>query len=260
MRGHGRARTALAELSDPMFESLRPITLAAAGILALTGMAIATAQSSERPEYNGTAVKSLTAPLKDGTGATIGSVQMWEDANGVVKIFVGASGLTAGDHGIHVHAVGQCTPAAFTSAGGHYNPGAKKHGLESPDGHHAGDLPNLEVNADGTTAWVTTTNDVTLTAGAKSIFDNDGSALIIHAGPDDQVTDPTGNSGARVACALLADPAPGSIPAPTASAPAAPNTGSGLGTEAGGMPDILKVALVGIAAAMAAGSLALRRR
>ena len=167
MRGHGRARTALAELSDPMFESLRPITLAAAGILALTGMAIATAQSSERPEYSGTAVKSLTAPLKDGTGATIGSVQMWEDANGVVKIFVGASGLTAGDHGIHVHAVGQCTPAAFTSAGGHYNPGAKKHGLESPDGHHAGDLPNLEVNADGTTAWVTTTNDVTLTAGRE---------------------------------------------------------------------------------------------
>lgn len=249
-----------------MHGSMRSFATLAAGGLALAGLAVAAAQTGgDRPDYSGATVGSLTAPLIDGSGAVIGSVQMWEDSNGVVKLFVGASGLTPGAHGVHIHAIGQCAGPAFTSAGGHYNPAGKKHGLESPDGHHAGDLPGLDVGPDGTTAYLTTTDDVTLTAGAKTIFDLDGSALVVHAGADDQVTDPTGNSGARVACALLADAAPGSIPtatpSATQSAPGAPNTGTGIAEDDGsGATKALWGALAGIAAAAAAAKLVIRRR
>lgn len=248
------------------------ILTAAAAAVALAGIAVAAAQTApERPDFNGTSVQSITSPLRDSNGATIGSVQLWEDSDGVVKVFVGASGLTAGAHGLHIHAVGHCSGPAFTTAGGHFNPHAKKHGLLAPDGHHAGDLPGLDVGADGTATYITTTEDVTLSAGPKSIFDTDGSSLIIHAGPDDQLTDPTGNSGARVACAVLANAAPGSIPTAvttvattvttvaTTTAPAPPNTGSGTTTERG-LPGVMWAALVGIAASAVAGKWALARR
>ena len=112
-------------------------------------------------------------------------------------------GLTPGLHGIHIHAVGSCVGPAFASAGSHYNPAARRHGLANPEGPHNGDLPNLVVNGEGIGHLSAKTELVTLAAGAATAFDADGSAVVIHAAEDDQVTDPTGNSGGRVACGVI---------------------------------------------------------
>jgi Cu-Zn family superoxide dismutase len=116
---------------------------------------------------------------------------------------VQARGLTPGKHGIHIHAVGRCDPPGFTTAGPHYNPLARKHGLDSAEGAHAGDLPNLEADASGNARYEAVTDRVTLREGLVSVFDGDGSALVIHEKADDQRTDPTGDSGARVACGVI---------------------------------------------------------
>jgi Cu-Zn family superoxide dismutase len=139
----------------------------------------------------------------DATGATIGWVELTEDRTGLVHVNVKVDGLATGLHGIHIHAVGACAPT-FAAAGGHYNPLGHQHGLDNPAGPHAGDLPNLIVNEDGAGRLNARTDRVTLTDGPATLFDGDGSAVIIHANQDDQVTD-TGNggSGARIACAVL---------------------------------------------------------
>ena len=146
------------------------------------------------------------ASLVDVTGASVGWARLVEDAAGTVHVSVHVKGLTPGLHGIHIHRVGDCTPP-FTAAGSHYNPGGLLHGLDSSSGPHAGDLPNLVVNEAGVGHLDTTTDRVTLTDGPTTLFDTTagqvGSALVIHAGPDDQVTDPTGGSGGRIACGVI---------------------------------------------------------
>lgn len=144
-----------------------------------------------------------SATIIDGSGGTIGTAMFTEDATGRLHVNVHVYGLTPGLHGIHVHAVGQCTGPAFTSAGGHHNPLGAQHGLESPAGAHAGDLPNLIVNANGRGHLDAVSELATLSVGSVSVFDSDGSAIVIHAAEDDQVTNPTGNSGARVACGVI---------------------------------------------------------
>jgi superoxide dismutase, Cu-Zn family len=147
-----------------------------------------------------------TATIVDASGAVVGRAQLVEDATGRLHLNVHVEGLTPGLHGIHLHAVGQCVGPAFTSAGGHHNPLGAQHGLDSPAGAHAGDLPNLIVNVQGRGHLDATSDRATLSIGPVSLFDADGSALVIHAAEDDQVTNPTGNSGARVACgAIVAD-------------------------------------------------------
>lgn len=143
-----------------------------------------------------------TAELKNAKGEAAGTANFWEDANGV-RLLAQVRRIPAGKHGIHLHAVGKCDPPDFTTAAGHFNPGRKQHGLKNPAGPHAGDLPNLEVAADGTGRLETVTRLVTLASGPTSLFDADGSALVIHANPDDEVTDPTGNSGGRIACGVI---------------------------------------------------------
>jgi Cu-Zn family superoxide dismutase len=108
-------------------------------------------------------------------------------------------------HGTHLHATGRCDPPGFTTAGGHLNPAARQHGLRNPAGPHLGDLPNLTVAANGT-GRMEATIAATLTPGQAPLFDADGTALVVHAGPDDMVTDPAGNSGARIACTVIAAP------------------------------------------------------
>ncbi len=110
----------------------------------------------------------------------------------------------AGPRAVHIHEVGKCDPPEFTTAGAHLNPSGKKHGLLNPDGPHDGDLPNLTVAPDGTGRLETLNNRISLDRIASSSSDGDGSALIIHAGPDDFKTDPAGNSGARIACGVIA--------------------------------------------------------
>jgi Cu-Zn family superoxide dismutase len=145
---------------------------------------------------------AATADLKDAKGQTIGTADLAQQ-DGRVRIVVQAKGLTPGKHGIHIHAVGSCEPPAFTSAGAHYNPLGAKHGLEAPDGAHAGDLPNLEADASGNARYEAMTDRITLREGLTSVFDGDGSAVVIHEKEDDQKTDPTGNSGGRVACGVI---------------------------------------------------------
>lgn len=137
-------------------------------------------------------------PLINASGQTIGSVRAWQTAGGV-SFRVNATGLPHGLHGIHVHAVGRCDPPDFASAGPHWNPAAKKHGLNNPAGPHAGDLPNVEVAANGALGATVTLAGATM----AGLLDADGSALVIHAQADDYVTDPSGNSGARIACAVI---------------------------------------------------------
>ena len=140
----------------------------------------------------------------DESGASIGSIKLSEGRRGIVHVKVQVKGLSAGLHGIHIHAVASCLAPTFVSAGGHYNPFVRQHGLQNPSGPHAGDLPNLVVNARGHGRLHARTDRVTLSPGAATLFDGDGSAFIIHANPDDQVTDVgNGGSGARIACAVI---------------------------------------------------------
>ena len=143
-----------------------------------------------------------TAELKDKDGKAVGMATFRESGRGVT-VNLDVKGLTPGLHAVHVHAVGKCEPPAFTSAGGHFNPAQKKHGHKSPEGAHAGDLPNMLVAKDGTGRFEVFTDGMTLKPGATSVFDKDGSALVIHVGVDDYTTDPTGNAGDRAACGVI---------------------------------------------------------
>ena len=154
------------------------------------------------------------AELRNGSGESVGSAVLRQEDRRF-RIVVQAVGLAPGSHGIHVHAVGQCEPPSFQSAGGHFNPLGKQHGLENPAGAHGGDLPNLEVDASGRTEYVAVTDRLSLGTGPNSIFDADGSAVVIHEKPDDQRTDPSGNSGERVLCGrLVAGPTSGFLTRP----------------------------------------------
>jgi Cu-Zn family superoxide dismutase len=173
-----------------------PLLGAAALSLLLAGTVVA---GSAGPRHAG-------GTFVDASGATIGTVRLTEDGQGIVHVSVKVRGLSAGLHGIHIHAVGACSPD-FSAAGGHYNPLVHEHGLDNPDGPHAGDLPNLVVDEHGHGRLKATTDRVTLAAGPASLFDANGSAFIIHANPDDQVTDAgNGGSGARIACAVIVAP------------------------------------------------------
>lgn len=144
-----------------------------------------------------------TSQLKDKNGRMVGTASFRDAAGGVV-INLEVNGLSPGLHAVHVHAVGKCEGPAFTSAGGHFNPAQRKHGLKSPDGPHAGDLPNMFVAKDGSGRFEVLTDQITLRAGERAaVFDSDGSALVIHAGVDDYTTDPTGNAGDRLACGVI---------------------------------------------------------
>lgn len=142
------------------------------------------------------------AELKDRDGKSIGMATFREVSGGVVIEF-DVKGLTPGLHAVHVHTIGKCEGPAFTSAGGHFNPAQKKHGLRSAEGPHAGDMPNMYIAKDGTGRFEVLADNITLKTGDRSVFDADGSALVIHAGADDDMTDPTGNSGDRAACGVI---------------------------------------------------------
>lgn len=136
------------------------------------------------------------ATLVDANGNVVGFAKFVQHRGRGVQVSVHASGLAPGNHGMHVHTVGACSPT-FLAAGGHFNPGGHLHGS------HAGDLGNIRANPDGRANMTRLASSFTLSGGPLSLFDADGSALIIHAGADDLVTDPTGNSGARVICGVI---------------------------------------------------------
>ena len=133
----------------------------------------------------------------------MGTAVIVSGPRGRATLLVSAAGLAPGAHGIHLHAVGKCEGPGFTSAGGHLNPAGKQHGLRNPNGSHLGDMPNLAVAANGT---ATLSHGLGMSAQAllADLFDADGTAIVIHAGRDDQVTDPAGDSGGRVSCGVFA--------------------------------------------------------
>ena len=148
------------------------------------------------------AAQSASAPLKNADGKEIGSANLTQTQQGVL-INVSVKGLPPGEHAFHVHAVGKCEPP-FTSAGGHFNPGTKKHGMMAPEGQHAGDMPNLHIPQSGDLTVEVLNANITLEKGKpNSVYDADGSAVIIHAGKDDYKTDPTGDAGGRIACGVI---------------------------------------------------------
>lgn len=148
--------------------------------------------------------QAAKASLKDASGKDVGQVQLLQTPQGVL-LKLSVKGAPAGDHAFHIHAVGKCEPP-FTSAGGHFNPGGKKHGMEAAEGQHAGDMPNLHIPASGELAVDVANPMITLVKGQpNSVFDADGSAIIIHAGTDDYKTDPTGNAGDRIACGVIVE-------------------------------------------------------
>jgi Cu-Zn family superoxide dismutase len=152
--------------------------------------------------FGQTAPKAAHADIVNAKGEKVGTAKLTATKAGV-KIQVTVAQLPAGTHGIHIHTVGKCDGPDFASAGGHFNPEMKKHGKDNPMGPHMGDLPNFEVGADGKGKFSIVAMGVTLGDGPDSLFHDGGSALVIHAAADDYKTDPSGNSGARIACGII---------------------------------------------------------
>jgi Cu-Zn family superoxide dismutase len=156
--------------------------------------------SCATPDELGPAGGGPVIPLVSGGGASVGGVQA-EPRPGGTYIRIAAEGLPPGDHGLHLHAVGRCDGPGFQSAGAHWNPAERQHGHLNPAGPHAGDLPNLTVSSNGRGA-------INFLATGGALDDADGTSLVIHAKADDYKTDPSGNSGDRIACAVISPPQP----------------------------------------------------
>lgn len=176
---------------------MRSITMTAA-VLTFALAACGSPEPAEEAEVVDTAPATAVATLLTAEGQETGTVTATADGENVL-ISLAVQNLTPGEHGVHVHTVGSCE-ANFDAAGSHWNPTEQTHGLEGDDGQHAGDMPNLVVAEDGTG-----TLEYTLGGGATfaGLLDDDGAAFIVHAGRDDQKTDPSGDSGSRIACGVF---------------------------------------------------------
>lgn len=142
------------------------------------------------------------ATLKDAQGKEVGTAVI-KPASAGVQVALNLKDLPAGTHAIHIHAVGKCEAPGFTTAGGHFNPEKKQHGMHNPQGSHAGDLENLTIGPKGKLKTKIVVKGVTLGEGANSLFKEGGTAIVIHAAADDYKTDPAGNAGARIACGVI---------------------------------------------------------
>ena len=145
---------------------------------------------------------STTVQVKDAAGKDVGTIKIKAIATGV-ELILNLHGLPAGEHAIHFHQNAKCEAPDFKSAGPHFNPDSKQHGLENPQGPHAGDMPNFTVDAKGASTASVVAPGVTLDDGPHSVFTGGGTALVIHEKVDDLKTDPTGNAGGRIACGVI---------------------------------------------------------
>jgi Cu-Zn family superoxide dismutase len=153
------------------------------------------------------AANSTLIPVIDAKGNTIGQVEWKETTNQTVDLSVTLKGAQPGTKAIHIHEKGICEGPAFTTAGGHYNPTGKAHGKEHPNGKHLGDLPNIEINKSGDAVYKTKISNATLKPNQpNTLAPASGTALVIHANADDHKSQPAGNAGDRMYCAVLIKP------------------------------------------------------
>ena len=217
------------------------------GLLLLTlGAGVALAQGG------GTAA----AQLEDADGNPVGDATFTEGPNGVTinaNLQPGQNALGPGAHGIHIHETGSTSPD-FEAAGEHFNPTNAQHGLENPEGPHGGDLEEIVVNEDGSAYYQTLTNRITL-SGENAILDSDGSALVIHAGSDDQETDPGGNSGGRAVAGVIRLAQSGEATTPESTTPA----GKKDLPKSGGADVLLPAALGAISVVILGGGVLIRQ-
>lgn len=151
---------------------------------------------------SGTGGDGAIAVLANAEGTPVGEARFVQKGDGIL-VELAANGLAPGEHGAHVHMTGRCDPPDFKSAGGHWNPAEHQHGLKNPEGAHMGDLPNLQIAADGKGELSFTIPGAKIQGGANPLLDADGAAMVIHADPDDMMSDPAGNAGGRIACGVI---------------------------------------------------------
>ena len=185
---------------------MRPLVPALLTTLATLAVAGGCTTTATNTTTSAEPMQTARAEMRDSAGRELGLVRVLMTSTGA-RVTGTLTGLPAGAHGFHFHENGRCdgtTPTPFESAGGHYNPAGRQHGTLNPEGPHSGDLPNVTVGADGRLVLADTGVVVTMNETEKAgLFDADGSSLMIHARADDYRTNPSGNSGARIACGVV---------------------------------------------------------
>lgn len=182
---------------------MKKMSLLIISLLVFVGGCSLFEKKEQKVAVNANSGLTATAKVIGKNNESYGNAYFEEEDNGV-RMTLALSGVPAGTHGIHIHSVGKCEPPTFESAGPHFNPTNKEHGKDNPKGYHLGDLPNLEVGEDGKVDLNFLAEGLTLEKNAaNSLLRDGGTALVIHESEDDYKTDPSGNSGARIACGII---------------------------------------------------------